>query len=119
MRLTKCRRRHGGNRCSPPTGDPMIPAIPDRHGRRRIQTRIAYLLGTLLIAGVIPCGNDASTMLNAISTAASSPNAYFHTLPIGEPLPDGAQCAAKIAATLETIPANRPFNQTTVRPGQL
>ena len=90
-----------------------------QHRRRRLQVCIIYMLCELIIGGFIPIGNRASTLIVGRSIASASSTSYFHTLPPGAPLPEGNECAAEIAPSPESIPANTPFNHTKVTPAQL
>ena len=96
----------------------LLNGVRDRL-QRRIQICMLCILGMLMVVGVIVIGNKAPTLINATAAAMPSSPMYFRTLPPRAPLPDGKQCAAEIPLTPETVPANTPFNQTTVTPAQL
>ena len=99
------------------TGGPQA----EGHARRRRRKRACMItasLAVLIVIGVIPIEEHASELTKAGRAAVLSAT-YFQTLPPGAALPDGSQCAAQIPATPETIPANTPFNHTTVTPAQL
>lgn len=81
--------------------------------RRRLSVMVL-----LVIVCFISMRNDGLTR-SVASCATSAPAAYFPTLPPHASLPDGARCAARIPFTPETVPANTPFNRTTVTPTQL
>ncbi len=83
-------------------------------GQRRLKL-VAGLAALLIVAAM----SFESGVLGTGWAASSSSNPYFHTLPPRATLPNGSQCAAEIPATSETIPANVPFNRTTVTAEQL
>src|SRR6185437_7579676 len=99
------------------TGGPQAEGHARRR-RRKWACMITASLAVLIVIGVIPIEEHASELTKAGRAAVLSAT-YFQTLPPGAALPDGSQCAAQIPATPETIPANTPFNHTTVTPAQL
>jgi Big-like domain-containing protein len=72
--------------------------------------------------GSIPIGEISIPVLVKNPALASSLGAvpqHFQTLPSGSTLHTGAQCAAMIPATPETVAANSAFNRTTASASQL
>jgi hypothetical protein len=71
--------------------------------------------------GTNPIG-QASVSIDVQNSTPSTPaqaHGFFATLPPSATLPTGKQCAAMIAATPETAPANVPFNITIPTAAQL
>ena len=86
--------------------------------RTRTRVLVVSAIAALIAIG-LPPGNDHASELTTAKTTASSPAVYFRTLAPGAVLPDGAQCAAMIPGTPETVAANTRFNHTTATPAQL
>jgi hypothetical protein len=71
--------------------------------------------------GTSPIGQASVSVdvQNSTHSTAAQPLGFFATLPPSATLPTGKQCAAMIAATPETVPANVPFNNTIPTAAQL
>ena len=110
----------GGRTPSRRHGDTVIGRLPTTGERwRRAWVSVIGALVALTVVGVLPIGNRATTLRIGNSAAIPADGTYFRTLPPGAELPDGAQCAALIPTTPETIPANAPSNHTMVTQAQL
>ena len=64
--------------------------------------------------GTTPIGQASVSVevQNSPQSTAVRPHGFFATLPPSATLPTGKECAAMIAPTPETAPANAPFNNT-------
>jgi hypothetical protein len=71
--------------------------------------------------GTTPIGQASVSIdvQNSPQSTAVHPHGFFATLPPSATLPTGKQCAAMIAPTPETAPANSPFNNTIPTAAQL
>ena len=71
--------------------------------------------------GTTPIGQASVSVdvQNSTQSTAVRPHGFFATLPPSATLPTGKQCAAMIAPTPETAPANAPFNNTIPTAAQL
>lgn len=72
--------------------------------------------------GSIPIGEVSipiAVQNPAVSASLQAAPKHFQTLPSTAALPTGAQCAAMIPATPETVAANASFNHTTASASQL
>ncbi len=57
-----------------------------------------------------------SSISVAVANSSSESTGYFSTLAPHAPLPSDSQCAALVASTPETIPANAPYNSASAIP---
>jgi hypothetical protein len=99
----------------PSTGTLEWDSTTAANGKHTLTVRVFQAGGTS------PIGQASVSIevQNSTHSTAAQPHGFFATLPPSATLPTGKQCAAMIAATPETAPANVPFNNNIPTAAQL